>query len=78
MEVLGSLLRRHFAGKPVVASRNVGCFLKSLDGVVTVILERVLVNYVHVTVVDSLCFSLVFPMLCLLLRPSKIFLELGF
>ena len=24
--VLRSFLRRHFAGKPVVASRNVGCF----------------------------------------------------
>ena len=48
-------LRRHFAGKPAVASRNVGCFLKALDGFVTFILERVLVYQVHVTVVDSLC-----------------------
>ena len=28
MEFLCSFLRRHFAGKPVVASRNVGCFLR--------------------------------------------------
>ena len=27
MEFLRSFLRRHLAGKPVVASRNVGCFL---------------------------------------------------
>ena len=27
VEFLHSSLRRHFAGKPVVASRNVGCFL---------------------------------------------------
>ena len=27
MEFLHSFLRRHFAGKPVVTSRNVGCFL---------------------------------------------------
>ena len=27
MEFLRSFLRRHFAGKPVVASRNVVCFL---------------------------------------------------
>ena len=27
MEFLRLFLRRHFAGKPVVASRNVGCFL---------------------------------------------------
>ena len=31
MEFLRSLdLRRHFAGKPVVASENVGCFLRLL------------------------------------------------
>ena len=78
MEVLRLSLRRHFAGKPAVASRNVGCFLKALDGFVTFILERVLVYQVHVTVVDSLCVSLVFPMLFLLLRPSKIFLKLDF
>ena len=30
MEFLRSFLRRHFAGKPVVASRNVGCFLRLL------------------------------------------------
>ena len=30
IEFLRSFLRRHFAGKAVVASRNVGCFL-SLD-----------------------------------------------
>ena len=28
MEFLHSFLRRHLAGKPVVASPNVGCFLK--------------------------------------------------
>ena len=28
MEFLCSFLRRHFGGKPVVASRNVGCFLR--------------------------------------------------
>ena len=28
MEFLRSLLRRHFAGKPLVASRNVVCFLR--------------------------------------------------
>ena len=28
MEFLQSFPRRHFAGKPVVASRNVGCFLR--------------------------------------------------
>ena len=27
MEFLRSFLRRHFAGKPVVAQRNFGCFL---------------------------------------------------
>ena len=26
MEFLGSFLRRHFAGKPVVASQNIGSF----------------------------------------------------
>ena len=28
MEFLRLFLRRHFAGKPVVASRNVGCFVR--------------------------------------------------
>ena len=28
MQFLRSFLRRHFAGKPVVASRNVNCFLR--------------------------------------------------
>ena len=28
MEFLHSFLRRHLAGKPVVASPNVGCFLR--------------------------------------------------
>ena len=28
MEFLLSFLRRHFAGKPVVTSPNVGCFLR--------------------------------------------------
>ena len=28
MEFLRSFLRRHFAGKPVAASRNIGCFLR--------------------------------------------------
>ena len=28
MEFRRSFLRRHFAGKPILASRNVGCFLK--------------------------------------------------
>ena len=28
MEFLRSLLRRNFAGKPMIASRNVGCFLR--------------------------------------------------
>ena len=28
MEFLRSFLRRHFAGKPVVVSPNVGCFLR--------------------------------------------------
>ena len=28
MEFVRSFLRRHFAGKPVVASRNVSCFLR--------------------------------------------------
>ena len=28
MEILRLFLRRHFAGKPVVASTNVGCFLR--------------------------------------------------
>ena len=28
MEFLRSFLRRHFAGKPAVASRYLGCFLK--------------------------------------------------
>ena len=28
MEFLRSFLRLHFAGKPVVASRNVSCFLR--------------------------------------------------
>ena len=28
MEFLRSFLRRHFTGKPVLVSRNVGCFLR--------------------------------------------------
>ena len=28
MEFVRSFLRRHFAGKPAVTSRNVGCFLR--------------------------------------------------
>ena len=31
MEFLRSFLRRHFAAKPVVASRNVGSFLRPLS-----------------------------------------------
>ena len=31
MELLHSFFRRHFAGKPVVASWNVGCFLRLLN-----------------------------------------------
>ena len=31
MEFLRSFLRRHLAGKPVVASPNVGCFLRLLN-----------------------------------------------
>ena len=31
MEYLRSFLRRHFAGEPLVASRDVGCFLKLQD-----------------------------------------------
>ena len=33
MEFLPSFLRRHFAGKVVVASRNVGCFLDHERGI---------------------------------------------
>ena len=32
MEFLQSFLRHHFAGKPVVASRNVGCFPQAMTG----------------------------------------------
>ena len=28
MEFLRSVIRCHFAGKPVVASQNIGCFLR--------------------------------------------------
>ena len=38
MEFLRSFLRRHFAGESVVASRNVGCFLR-------LIFERFRVTY---------------------------------
>ena len=30
-EFLRSFLRRHFAGKPVVTSRNIGCFLRLVE-----------------------------------------------
>ena len=36
MEFLRSFLRRHFAGKPLVASRNVGCFLRLLRKIVEI------------------------------------------
>ena len=35
MEFLRSVLRRHFAGKPVLSSRNVGCFLRLLVDLAT-------------------------------------------
>ena len=35
MEFLRSFLRRHFAGKPVVASRNVGCFVRLTSFVIS-------------------------------------------
>ena len=34
VEFLRSSLRRHFAGKPVVASRNVGCFLRLVETII--------------------------------------------
>ena len=36
MEFLRSFLRLHFAGKPLVASRNVGCFLRLLRKIVEI------------------------------------------
>ena len=33
MLLLRSFLRRHFAGKPVVASRKVGCFLRLISAI---------------------------------------------
>ena len=39
MEFLYSFLRRHFAGKPVVASRNVGCLLRLVFEVLTIFLK---------------------------------------
>ena len=32
MDFLRSFLRRHLAGKPVVPSPNIGCFLMLIDG----------------------------------------------
>ena len=39
--ILRSFLRRHFAGKPVVAWRNVGCFLRLTNSVNVVMVIRV-------------------------------------
>ena len=36
MEFLRSFLRLHFAGKPLVASGNVGCFLRLLRKIVEI------------------------------------------
>ena len=39
--ILRSFLRRHFAGKPVMAWRNVGCFLRLTNSVNVVMVIRV-------------------------------------
>ena len=39
MEFLQSFLRNHLAGKPVVASPNVGCFLRLSAGLVDPVLN---------------------------------------
>ena len=47
MEFLYSFLRRHFAGKPVVASRNVGCFLSLFFQLLKVHIKPVPYQKVH-------------------------------
>ena len=47
MEFLYSFLRRHFAGKPVVASRNVGCFLRLFFQLLKIHIKPVPYQKVH-------------------------------
>ena len=44
MEFLHSFLRRHLAGKPAVASQNVGCFLR----LIKTLRDNVYVSLIHV------------------------------
>ena len=47
MEFLYSFLRRHFAGKPVVASQNVGCFLSLFFQLLKIHIKPVPYQKVH-------------------------------
>ena len=40
IKFLQSFLRRHYTGKPVVVSQNVGCFLKPSDGCSVQLMQR--------------------------------------
>ena len=51
MEFLRSLLRRNFAGKPMIASRNVGCFLRLTLPTIHLVYPRLSPNF---------CISIVF------------------
>ena len=53
MEFLYSFLRRHFAGKPVVASRNVGCFLRLLFQLLKIHIKPVPYQKVHQSDVEE-------------------------
>ena len=52
MEFLRSFLRRHFAGKPVVSSRNVACFLK-IDFMITLNEKPLLIESLFALVVGG-------------------------
>ena len=47
MEFLYSFLRRHFTGKPVVASQNVGCFLSLFFQLLKIYIKPVPYQKVH-------------------------------
>ena len=53
MEFLYSFLRRHFAGKPVMASRNVGCFLRLLFQLLKIHIKPVPYQKVHQSDVEE-------------------------
>ena len=53
MEFVYSFLRRHFAGKPVVASRSVGCFLRLLFQLLKIHIKPVPYQKVHQSDVEE-------------------------